>query len=52
MRFGYPFFEKFSTPFLKLQKDGLIQENSDSIFVSDKGMLLLDRVLVELFGKI
>ena len=52
MRFGYSFFTKFSTPFLKLQKDGLIQENSDSIFVSDKGMLLLDRVLVELFGKI
>lgn len=51
-RFGYSFFSKFSTPFLKLQNEGLINENFDSVFVSDKGMLLLDRVLLELFEKI
>ena len=51
-RFGFPFFTKFSIPFLKLHNEGLINENSDSIFVSDKGMLLLDRVLLEFFEKI
>lgn len=51
-RFGYSFFERFGTPFLKLQKNGLITQSSDNIYVTDNGMLLLDRVLLELFEKI
>ena len=48
-RFGFDFFENFSVPFLKLQKQGLITQNKDAIYVTDKGMLLLDRVLLEFF---
>lgn len=48
-RFGFSFKEKYLMQFSKLNNSGLLLENEDSIYPSDEGMLLLDRILLELF---
>lgn len=48
-RFGFEFKEKYSKQFTKLNNSGLLLENNDYVYPSDQGILLLDRILLELF---
>lgn len=48
-RFGSDSLTDYSSKIENLKKQGLVEENDDSIFATDKGILLLDRVLLELF---
>lgn len=48
-KFGIEEFADYIPHIEYLKKQGLIEETDDSIFATDKGILLLDRVLLELF---
>ena len=48
-RFAFPFEERYKNKLNKLKKDGLLEENSFSIYPTNTGILLLDRILLELF---
>ncbi len=48
-RFGFSFENKYKNQLCKLKKNGLLQETEDSIYPTNTGILLLDRVLLELF---
>lgn len=49
MRFGTDFEDKYRIELDKLIKDGLIKVTENSVFATDKGILLLDRILLTLF---
>lgn len=48
-RFGFEFKSKYAKQFDKLEKQGLLVENEHSIAPTDLGIILLDRILLELF---
>ncbi|MBQ3951327.1 MAG: hypothetical protein II668_02040, partial [Oscillospiraceae bacterium] len=48
-RFGFSFFTKYQKAYDELHKAGLIDEKDGRVFATDKGILLLDRILVALF---
>ena len=48
-RFGVSFFEEFEKQYESLKSDGLLTSEKGRIHCTDKGMLLLDRVLISLF---
>ena len=48
-RFGVSFFEEFKKQYESLKSDGLLTSEQGRIYCTDKGMLLLDRVLISLF---
>jgi oxygen-independent coproporphyrinogen-3 oxidase len=48
-RFGFSFVSKYGPKFDSLKKDGLLEENSESIYPTDQGILLLDRILLKLY---
>lgn len=48
-RFSFSFESKYKNQFDKLHKEGLLDDNGISIYPTDKGILLLDRILIELF---
>lgn len=48
-RFGFDFKDRYLDSYKKLKNNGLLRENEDYIYPSDKGILLLDRILLELF---
>lgn len=48
-RFGISFAEKHSKELASLSKKGLLNREAGRIFCSDNGILLLDRVLLELY---
>lgn len=48
-RFGFEFIDEYKIQLDKLSKQGLLCETEDSIAPTDLGILLLDRILLELF---
>lgn len=48
-RFNFKFEDKYKLSFDKLKTNGLLAESADSIYPTDQGILLLDRILLELF---
>ncbi len=48
-RFGFSFSSKYKNQLDKLKNEGLLVEDESSIFPTDKGILLLDRILLALF---
>lgn len=48
-RFGVSFFEEYKEQFKSLKFDGLLLSEANRVHCTDKGMLLLDRVLISLF---
>ena len=48
-RFGVSFFEEYKEQFQSLKFDGLLVSEDNRVHCTDKGMLLLDRVLISLF---
>ena len=48
-RFGFEFMERYGEAFASLNKSGLIETKDGRIFATDKGILLLDQILVALF---
>lgn len=48
-RFGYSFISRHREAYEKLLAQGLLKREEGRIFCSDSGLLLLDRVLVELY---
>ncbi len=47
-RFGFPFLSKYGEKFRQLEKDGLLKEENGRIQPTDRGILLLDRILLAL----
>lgn len=48
-RFSFSFSNRYKTQLEKLKNDGLLKEDEDSIYPTNKGILLLDRILLTLF---
>ena len=48
-RFGVSFFDEYKKQFESLKSDGLLVLEGDGVHCTDKGFLLLDRVLISLF---
>ena len=48
-RFGFSFLTKYPKEVLKLKEEGLLDQKGDSLFATDRGIMLLDRILEELF---
>ena len=48
-RFGFPFFDRYQSRFQKLKDDGLLFEEDGRVKPTDRGILLLDRILLCLF---
>lgn len=48
-RFSFSFLDRYGKEFDKLQRDGFLKEENDYIKPTDKGIILLDKVLLDLF---
>jgi oxygen-independent coproporphyrinogen-3 oxidase len=48
-RFGFSFLEKYGVEVDSLKKEGLLEVTSNSVFATDKGILLLDKILLSLY---
>lgn len=48
-RFGFDFFESYRKAYEKLVAAGLLTAKNGRVFATDSGILLLDRILLELF---
>jgi oxygen-independent coproporphyrinogen-3 oxidase len=48
-RFGYSFLKEYEKEVEKLQKEGLVELSSTSFRATDRGILLLDRILLTLY---
>lgn len=48
-RFSSSFLDEYGSVASKLEKQGLLKQEKGRLFCTDKGLLLLDRVLVELY---
>jgi coproporphyrinogen III oxidase-like Fe-S oxidoreductase len=48
-RFGFSFFSRYQNQFETLHKMGLLEQKEGCIRATDRGILLLDRILINLF---
>lgn len=48
-RFGFPFIKKYESSFNKLSKNGLLKIENNRLLATNRGLELLDQILLELF---
>ena len=50
-KFGVDILEKFAQPYRKLQKEGLLNFNKDSVTLTVQGLLRVDQLLPEFYAE-